>query len=255
MGPFYEFHNKVAHKWRPLAIELERSFPSSGASPLQIEPSSKARDELQDSLKYSLDSLCNGCRGFLEEVLDVPKGRIHCTIKLLAPPVTNLGGEQNDLRPLELLTVSRSDNLLDRPPEWGVRHRVDKNTVFAAMCGQYDGETHWRPCSYFSCNDLTIHGDKFKCDRNNWGRYYKSVLAAPLRYEPEKDSPWIIWGFVTFDMPTTNEFTGVSDVFTTEFDEYHQRMLWPTATQCVGIIADTLSVLLKPLMEEPSLDE
>jgi hypothetical protein len=157
--------------------------------------------------------------------------------------------EQGNGVPL-VATVGRSDNLLDRPPEWDRRHEVRKNTVFAALCGEDDGHKHWRPLSYFSCNDLTKHVDDFSCDREDWARYYKSTVAAPLRYEIQGSRRKKVIGFLTFDMPTTGEFTKVPDTFGADFHKYHEEAAWPAVIHCVGVMADTLAVILRPALEE-----
>lgn len=226
-GAFYELHLSGSHRWRDMAVTLDhlRSLPMAGRG---------------EELLRIIEPVCSGCRDTVAELLDVPPVRVHCSLKVLVRD-----GDEH-----RVATIGRSSNLLDRPPEWDVYHEVRRNTVFAALCGESDGRRTWRPLSYFSCNDLTKRAEEFSCDRADWARYYKSTLAAPLRYRDYGSRLSKIIGFLTFDMPTTGEFTGVPDAFSMDFHRYHEEAALPSVIHCVGTMADTLAVLLRPVLEE-----
>ncbi len=222
-GVLYELHIKAAHPWRRLAVALA-DLPSAA-----------------NHLTPITEPVCNGCRDAVAELLDVPPARLHCTLKML------LRKQQGD-SPV-VATIGRSDNLVDRPPEWETFHEVRRNTVFAALCGEDDGHRHWRPLSYFSCNDLTKHIARFSCDREKWSQYYQSTVAAPLRYETQYSRQKEVIGFLTFDMPTKGQFTAVPDSFAANFHKFHEQAAWPAVIHCTGIMADTLAVILRDVLE------
>jgi hypothetical protein len=222
-GSFYELHIKVVHRWRDFVLA--------------------AHDwQHYESLPPDTKELCNGCRDCLAEILDVPQNRLHCTIKVLVQGDATQEGL--------IVTIGRSDPC-DRPPEYGLEdaHRVDRNTVFAALCGRSDGYKNWPPYSYFGCNDLPKHAARFACDRGNWAQWYRSTLALPLRFrDPQDRHNYKIIGFLTFDMPTTGEFNGVPDAFEHEYSEYQELLGGAAVMHAAGIMADTLALLLRPFL-------
>jgi len=224
LGSFYEFHLHVVHRWRDCFVGEPRLTSWESFAP-------------------AFKELCNGCRDCLAEVLELNAQRLHCTLKALVEY-----GEG-----ARVVTLSRSDPC-DRPPEYGMAnaHLVENNTVFAAICGKSDGIRHWQPYSCFSCNDLTRHVDQFACDRQSWATWYKSTVAVPLRYrDPHNRHEYRILGFLTFDLPSTDQFVGMPDIFEHDRDRYQELLAGSSIFHVVGSMADTLVLFLRPLTKEP----
>jgi len=168
-----------------------------------------------------------------------------CTLKALVEHV----GEQ-----ARIVTIGRSEPC-HRPPELvgeGKAHLVENNTVFCALCGKRDQYVSWQPYSYFACNNLTKHADRFACDRIDWATWYKSTLALPLRFrDPDNNDLHKILGFLTFDMPTTGEFAGVPDIYDVgDFHKYQELSGASVIINVAGAMADTLTVLLRPVLDK-----
>jgi len=225
LGPMYELHIGMVHKARDFILATH-----DWSHLEKLPPATK--------------ELCDACRNTMAEILDVPRRRLHCTLKVLMESDT-------PNKPALVVTIGRSEPL-NRPPEYGTEHAhlVESNTVFSALCGKNDSNRNWQPYSYFCCNDLTKHIDEFRCDRTTWPKYYKSTLALPLRFpKAEKNGEYKILGFLTFDMPTTGQFYDVPDVYTHDFNTYQELLGGSSVVHTAAIMADILTLLLRPMLD------
>ncbi len=223
LAVLHDMHIHAVHKWRDFFLE-EHDW-----------------EHLENTAKYAKE-LCCGCRDVMAQILGIQPRRMHCALKI----VIEENGEQ------KVATFGRSEPC-NRPAEFGLKnaHLASANSTFASLLGIYDGERSWRqPYSYFTCNDLPKHADIFKCDREDWPKWYKSTLVAPLRFWVSENGLHRVLGFLTFDLHTTDEFFGLPDIYQESFDDYHVKAAESALIHAAGIMADTLVMLLRPCLEE-----
>jgi hypothetical protein len=233
IGLLRPLHFNVIHRMRRLSVQMtDESDDPEAAAHLALE-------------------LCTQCRTTMCRLLELNSNELHCCLKLM---VTRPGAPDED----RVATWARSEPLDDRPIETGDAnaHLVNANSVWSALMGRNDGITGWRPFSCFACNDLTKRHELFKCDRENWTRYYKSTLVFPLRYQenPQCTSYRNI-GFLAFDSHNTSAFKGLPDIFDFRDDPSGYRDLLEdcTAFHLGAIFADTLSGFLRTAYERKHL--
>lgn len=227
LGILRQFHFDVLHRMQRLAKDVshrERELESASTLALQI---------------------CTEYRRILGTFLELPDCKLHCCFKLMAPP-TEISTEDR------VATWVRSEPLDTRPVEDGIEyaHTVDRNSVWAAMLGRNDGKTSWDRFRSFSCNDLIRHSD-FRCDRQDWQRYYRSTFVVPIRYPANRlGTDHCHLGFVAFDSPLQSAFRGLPDIFNYREDPtgYSERLESSAAFHLVAMLADILGSFLGPAM-------
>lgn len=152
--------------------------------------------------------VCNACRMSICGVLKLRDSDVHCCLKVNLPKADGKN---------RVGTWARSLPLDGRPSESiALKQRmVDQSTVWCALMGKWDGETHWpKGITCFACNDLTKHGGKFRCDRPQWSTYYRSALVYPLRYTQKCDGSKMAYiGFLAFDSHRIGAFSGMPNIF------------------------------------------
>lgn len=188
--------------------------------------------------------VCTESRRIVSAFLELGANDLHACIKLLKPPL-----DEGDSEGWRVATWVRSEPEDDRPFEQGDynAHKVSANTVWSALLGENDGKEDWRPYCCFACNDLR-ENTNFMCDRDNWRRYYRSVLVFPIRYVADNvgEASGII-GFLAFDSPKKNAFPGLPDIMATSDDPaaFRQKLEKHAIFHLGAIIADTLGAVLR----------
>lgn len=228
LGTVYNLHMKVGHRWRDFCVDAGPNID-------------------WDHIAQEARSWCNGFRDTMAEVIRAAPESVHCSLKTLFPQQGQHG---------LVATIARSDPIR-RPAEFGLdhAHEVAQNTVFACLSGKSDGRRTWQPYSYFSCNDLPGRAEEFQCDRDNWLNWYKSTVVVPLRYRQHQANEYTIMGFLTFDVNRKNAFGPIPDVFSLDFNEYHELAGQSAVIHTAGLMADTLTGILKPFAREAERDE
>ncbi len=209
-------------------------------------------------LDFSLDELgrvlttttryCNECADLVALLYDIREPDVHCTIKVFT---------RDDAGELFAATIGRSETTRHRFLDVGLAsaHPARANSVFASLLGLPEGVVPDRPYSCFCSNDLLKYGARFRCDRDRWSDFYRSVLVFPLRYRrPAADKSEVV-GCLTFDRPRVDGFDGLPDVFASDFDDYHDMMYQSASWHLLASVADSLaSVLWHRLPSEDSED-
>lgn len=221
-------HKDVLHSMRDFAIDLV----SCG-------------DAHEEQAFLSARALCTASSKTMGKIAGLSPNQIHCCLK---------GFNKNDSGIDEVVTWARSEPLDARPVGIDDAHPVDGNTVWCALLGCNDGRMSWRPYSCFASNDLQSYSEYFKCSRDSWPTYYKSVLVYPLRYFRKTDRKHTTIGFLAFDSPNKNAFTKIPDIFKykdtgSDWGEYHDRLNNSATFHIGAAIADTLSIVMRPFYE------
>jgi hypothetical protein len=184
--------------------------------------------------------LCTEFRKAMGALTFLSENELHCCLKMLQPP----DEPQQEAR---LFTWARSKPVDDRPDRPDTAFVPPGSTIYAALTGGDDGATKWRRLSCFCSNDLPKHFDRFKCERAEWPKYYRSVLVFPLRYVRNPDTgDFDNIGFLAFDSPKSNAFAGMPEVFSYRDNpaEYQNRLDQSAAFHLGAIFADSLSAHL-----------
>lgn len=188
-------------------------------------------------------AVCTECRQLIGNLLELPSNHLHSCIKVFV----ETEGRRSDL----VATWVRSDPFDDRPALIGATDAqpVRKNTVWAALLGEHDGNRTWRPHRAFGCNDLGQYEGEFRCSRKGWKDYYRSTLAVPIRFpkDPQR-CEYEVLGFLTFDSPMAGVFRKIPNIF--EYTrqspaQYSEDLESSMVFHAVGILADTLGTLLR----------
>lgn len=230
--PAMQLHTGLIHPLRRLAFAMadqgwDRSKITAATLALQV---------------------CTECRRLVGGVFELPDNQLHCCIKLFLPGSSAGGDNQGDHD--RVATWVRSEPLDDRPVEEGDSntHLVVRNSVWSALLGSSDGETVWRPFTCFACNDLAKRGELFRCDRENWQRYYRSTLVFPIRYPTnEQGTEFDCIGFLAFDSPRTGAFPGLPDIYDHRQSpqEYRDLLEKSTVFHLGSIIVDVMGTILR----------
>lgn len=220
-------HMGAVHELRQLAIDIVASSEADG---------------VRRTTRQAVVA-CTAMRDTLANLLDLDEHELHCSIKLF---------DKDD----NIRTWARSKPLDDRPPEMDVSRPLTDGTPWCALLGKDDGITHWREYRCFSCNDLVQAHSKGRLSikRSDWQRYYKAALVYPLVYRRDIDrSEKVIFGFLCFDSPKVNVFIGMPDIFDSidndGWHQYHMRLKEKAPHHASAIMADTLSMFMRPYYE------
>lgn len=204
-------------------------------------------DQAEVATRYATD-ICTEARELLGTFLELEPNDLHCCLKVM---IASSGRPEDD----RVATWARSEPLDDRPlnGKGDQGHLVSRNTVWSALLGRSDGNHLWRVFNCFCCNDLLKHGDKFRCDRENWSRYYRSTLVFPLRYRVEQtETPYRHIGFLAFDSPKIGAFRRLPNIFDSwdEPSPYRNELELRTAFHLGAICADVLGTFLRRAYED-----
>ena len=211
---------------------------------LALDTVSNDQDVGKTSTRQAMTT-ATAMRNALGNILDLDEHSLHCSIKVF----------QEDGH---VATWARSSPLDDRPVETsGEAKPISDGTPWCALMGKDDGITRWRKIRCFASNDLTQANEKrlLTIGRENWSHYYKSALVFPLIYynECENNQSPVIFGFLCFDSPEQNAFPGLPDIFRYrdphDLQSYHRALSKQAAFHMGAIMADTLSVFLRPFYE------
>jgi hypothetical protein len=191
--------------------------------------------------------VCTAYRELMGNLLGLSPDQLHCCLKGFLPEKCTGAIDS-------VVTVARSEPLGNRPIDLNNydAHPVSENTVWASLMGRNDGARRWRALKCFHCGDLYGHGNNFKCTRKEWQDYYRSTLVFPIRYMVNLNSRSCeITGFLAFDSLMKNAFGNLPDAFQyLENDVEYHTLLWKNTQFHLGaILADTLSVFLKPMCQ------
>ncbi len=189
--------------------------------------------------------LCTACRRSMSRLLKVSANHLHCSLKMM---------EENG-EPVRVATLGRSKPFDERPSRPGDDDGdpVESSTTFASLLGRSDGATLWnRDFTCFCCNDLLKYGPRFRCSRENWAKYYRSVLVLPLRYPRTCDNRDVGYlGFLMFDSPKTGTFAGLPEIFDYQdrAADYLEKLHASPVFNLGAIFADALATFLSPVYE------
>lgn len=217
-------HSMAIHEMRSLALDVYES------NNIEI-----ARQAMKT---------CTAIRNVLGNLLDLNEHELHCSIKLF----------DNEEK---IGTWARSQPLDDRPTELdGSTRPISDGTPWCVVLGKDDGITRWREHCCFCCNDLEAaqSSGKLQIKRQNWARYYKSALVYPLVYRQcANRETKVIFGLLCFDSPRKKAFLGVPDIFNfsseSGWTDYRIKLMNSAPFHAGAILADTLSVFLRPFYE------
>ncbi|HEY9146838.1 MAG TPA: hypothetical protein VIN36_09155 [Thiobacillus sp.] len=190
--------------------------------------------------------VCTALNKTMGAALDLGTNELHCSIKVFLPP-DRIG------------TLARSEPMDDRPLEMGPENArpLTDGTVWCALMGQNDGRTHWRRYQAFACNDLpdAHRKGKLRCGRPDWQDYYQSVLVYPLLYRSDGTQKGTVFGFLGFDSPRAGAFLGAPNIFdhmeNDGWGKYHERLNRCSVFHLGAILADSLSVFMRPYYQRP----
>jgi len=188
---------------------------------------------------------CTAMKETYSNLLDLDRHQLQCSIKLFTPDKT-------------IFTFARSTPYDDRPlDDQGPHSQITDGTPWCALLGQSDGVTSWRRQVCFACNDLlSAHArGLFVCKRNNWMSLYKSAIVFPICYRADGNPrEAAVIGFLSFDSPLKDAFYGVPDIFSyrehQQRPEYHERLHQVATFHLGAIMADTLSMALRPYTQQ-----
>jgi hypothetical protein len=200
----------------------------------------------QDLVVEQAVRVCTACRDVLAELLQLEFSMLSCRIKLL----TEGPGKGGD-SPVSTLASSKPFD--DRPgTDSSTEPQACQNTAWSAIMGCFDGTTRWRPMPCFCCNDLPRRANLFTCHIPNWQSFYKSLLVFPLRFRIAPDRFEQV-GFLSFDCPTANAFTGFPDSFDfrdgDRWYEHHSLLTLSSTYNLGGIMASLVSDCLRGAYE------
>ncbi|REJ69358.1 MAG: hypothetical protein DWQ31_04645 [Planctomycetota bacterium] len=227
VGSLRTMHLAVLHRLRRLAFEVE-------------EPGKNLDASSQLALQ-----ICTECRKLISRFYELDDNHLHCCFKVFVPQPDEEGKSGDSVE-----TWVRSEPFDDRPAETGdgFPHYVTDNTVWSALLGEYDGNYNWRVFRCFACNDLTAYPKDFRCDRQNWQRYYRSTVVVPIRYPLDiHGQEYKYWGFLAFDSPRTKAFPDLPDIFAYRDDPhaYSDLLEKSAAFHLIGILADIMGTFLR----------
>ena len=227
LGPMTKVHLAAIHAIRRISVNQD-SLPDS-------------------SLTYeALQSVADGCRDAIAEILEVWNEHIHCTLKLC-------GGDKADKRNWKVYTVARSDPC-NRPAEFGRGnyHLVGDNSSFAPLAGCNDRKNVWEPnvFSCFSCGNLRKY-TRYDSSGKNWESYYNSTIVFPLRYRKSDAAEFSVIGFLTFDSQLDDAFGDIPCIFECQNNpaEYQEKLSYMSLFHVGGILADVLAMTFHPLVD------
>jgi len=227
---FKSIHCDIVHEMRLLGINMEKWK--------------------QDTITTTLlaRNIVTYCNNLMRDLLELNDNELHCCLKVLVHEnskddrvETWVRSEPSDGRP--------DDDDLSSP------YLVCRNSVWSALLGKDDGQFRWiHPFDCFSCDNLPINFNIFQNTRNNWEEYYQATIVFPLRYikhtETGKKSYATI-GFLAFDSPHKKIFMNSPDIFMCHqkeggWSEYHDLLYKTPSFHLGAIMADTLSMFLRP---------
>jgi hypothetical protein len=238
-GLFFRLHNEVLHEMRTLGISMKKWIHNE-------------RETTQQAGK-----ICNECNDLMCDLLELNNNKLHCCLKVFK----KVQVDHNDEDYVE--TWIRSVPSDGRSDSDDIHFLVKENTVWSALLGRSDGNFRWcNPFICFSCNDLHAHREQFKNSRTDWESYYRSALVFPLRhiyFQAGKKYIAII-GFLAFDSPEKNTFPGLPDIFMhretgKDVSDYNSKLQTSTIFHLGAIMADMLSMFLRPVFEKYSKRE
>jgi LmbE family N-acetylglucosaminyl deacetylase len=213
-------HEDVIHEMRKfaLACELCGNLKESSESVRQI-------------MGPAAVDFCTACRRLFCDLAELDRNQIHCCLK-------SINGDAVE-------TWARSEPI-DQRDEIAV-HPINQNTVWAALLGRNDGNRTWDLFNCFSSSNLIKFKNEFRNTRIDWQNHYKSVMVFPLRCR-RSVTQFDTFGFLALDSRKTDAFQGMPEIFEhlSEKDEYHDKARLCTAYQAGAVIADTLSMFLRP---------
>jgi hypothetical protein len=200
-----------------------------------------------DVMNLQAIDMCGCCRRTMGQLLKLRAEELHCCLKFLVPGKKDAQDRVG--------TWGRSRPFDAREPEAEITHLVSRNTVWCALLGRRDESTAWGEFRCFSCNNLPSYKDgPFHCDRQDWFKYYQSTLVFPIRYvETASAEKYETVGFLAFDSPKKGAFWGLPDIFEfrlpedhSKWAEYHDRLSQSAVFHVGAILADTISMGLRP---------
>lgn len=232
---FQRLHTEVIHRMRDFALCVESWTPQNSSN----------------RIGYVCRDTATACRNLMSDLLELPDQELHCCIKAFP--------DDQEYRD-RVITWARSipQDTHDDDKKLDGNHRIENNSVYAAIMARPDGKNSWRrahPC--FSCNDLTSLGPKFACSRENWENHYNSTIVFPLRYvvdSPQKTFYTI--GFLCFYSKRKNVFPDMPNIFeyVGKYDEYIAQLEKNCIFQVGACMADTLSTFLRTTYEQGKLN-
>lgn len=236
LGPLSKLHLKAIHRIRSIAL-----------SRANLEALSKSHEHLEE--------LATDCRDVMADVIEAWPDSVHCTIKLCDRRKAKNKGQ------VKVYTIARSRGSDTRPRQFGTEHAhlVGENSAFAALVGCNDRKNVWGPRVFkcFACNDLRDHGN-YDCSRTDWDAYWRSTCVFPLRFRAP-DGDHHVFGFLTFDSPKPGAFRGLPNIYDYHNnahskkkgnDEFDRLLEYRSAFHIGGILADTLSTMFLPMLQE-----
>ncbi len=231
LGTIWDFHD---------VADLLHDFASSGLDKAAVSI-------LGDRGHIRL--LCDVLRDTLTPLLPCRAAELHCTLKIHQP------GSSLDLGEVQTLGRSNGSQLhrwRDFYPE--NPYKTADNSAFAAILGISDGNTNWKsPCACFCCQDLSHPSYVNRRKHSDYLADYRSTLVFPLNY-PFVDETL---GFLTFDLPHSNGFPGLPDIY--KYDilssegraRYYKRLQASVAYHSASTFALLLSATLGPMLRKP----
>lgn len=215
-------HQEVIHKIRTLSPSLQsQDWHCSASIAIQF---------------------CSACRELMGNLTELTGDEIHCCLKVFR------SGKCTDKEDA-VVTLARSLPFDNRPLDQNVIYTVRDNTVWCALFGEHDGHTKWPRFKCFACNDLQKHQSVFHCTRDRWYDHYRSTLVFPINYMRDTNTLTCeISGFLAFDSPIKNAFSGLPDIF--DFREkpaqYYKQLRKSAIFQVGAAISDTLGIAFVP---------
>lgn len=237
--------------WRDKIVTAKHYVTLQTLVPLHLEAIHTMRRLASDALlgpsaneaHFAAEAMqvCTALNRTMGAALDLGANELHCSIKVFLPP-DRIG------------TLARSEPMDDRPLEMGPENArpLSDGTVWCALMGKNDGRTQWRRYQAFVCNDLpsAYAKGKLRCGRLDWQDYYKSVLVYPLLYRSDGTQKGTVFGFLGFDSPRVDAFLGAPNIFdhleNDGWGTYHERLNRASVFHLGAILADSLSVFMRP---------
>jgi LmbE family N-acetylglucosaminyl deacetylase len=218
-------HEDVIHEMRKFALACEFCGPSS-----EWDTNSWA------VIGPPAAGFCSACRKIFCCLAEVDDNQIHCCLKSINASTGTVE------------TWARSEPASYR--DESIVHPISQNTVWSALLGRNDGNQTWDLFNFFSSKDLSAYKNQFRTTRLDWQEHYKSVLVFPLRYtNPRGVTFFDTFGFLAWDSPKVDAFQGTPEIFEHihNRDVYHDKARKCAMYQTGAAIADTLSMLLRPI--------
>ncbi len=233
LGVVARYHINFVHELRKVSINAE-----------SIAESNISCD--------TLESLADGCRDVMADILEVWPNDLHCTMKLCE-------GEGCEKEEIKVYTIARSQPC-KRPAEYGLDnyHLIGNNSSFASIVGCGDRRNKWTPHAFtvFVCGDLTKESN-YDDSRGDWKDYYRSTMVFPLRIKKTKDKEYNVFGFLTFDSYKTNALKGMPNTFRyiTDKKGYDEKLSYSAAFHIGGSLADSISTIFYPAITEQGVED